>query len=60
MSTWRSLLSALPDMTEEEVWEALQNERSGARRISVMQRLHQRYGTLRLHRERLELMKEAK
>lgn len=38
----------------------LQQERKGAKRVTVLERLHQRYNTLRVARERAELLKEAK
>jgi len=60
MTTWRSMLEALPMMSEQEIAEALADERAGARRLSVMLRLHQRLGTLRLARERREIMQEGK
>jgi len=37
----------------------LNEEREGAARVSMLQRLHQRYNTLRVARERLELLKGA-
>jgi hypothetical protein len=37
----------------------LTEERFGARRVTFLERLHQRYTTLRASRERVELMKEA-
>ena len=37
----------------------LENERATAKRITVLERLHQRYNTLRVARERVELLKEA-
>ena len=40
--------------------ELLTEERTGARRVAVLQRLHQRYNTLRVSRERIELLREAK
>jgi len=46
-------------MTEDEVLEALSAERTGDRRASVLQRLHQRYCMLRQARERVEIMNEA-
>jgi hypothetical protein len=45
--------------TEEEVLALLENERATAKRITVLERLHQRYNTLRVARERVELLKEA-
>ena len=59
-NTWRSLNDRLPTLTEEEVMGMLNNERQTLKRVSVLERLHQRYNTLRVARERLELLKEAK
>lgn len=57
--TWRSLNQKLSSLTEEEVLAALNAERVGERRVSIMQRLHQRYCTLRQSRERIEIMNEG-
>jgi hypothetical protein len=46
-------------MSEEDVLKLLDEERVGAKRISMLERLHQRYNTLRVARERLELLKGA-
>ena len=46
-------------MTEQEVLDALNAERQGAKRASILERLHMRYNTLRVSRERIEIMKEA-
>lgn len=59
-NTWRSLNDRLPTLTEEEVLGMLTNERQTLKRVSVLERLHQRYNTLRVARERLELLREAK
>ena len=59
MLTWRKLNDQLAGMSEREVLGLLESERSGARRITVLERLHQRYTTLRAARERAELLKEA-
>jgi len=59
-NTWRSLNDRLPTLSEEEVLGMLNNERQLLKRVSVLERLHQRYNTLRVARERLELLKEAK
>jgi hypothetical protein len=37
----------------------LNEERAGQRRLTILARLHQRYNTLRVARERIELLKEA-
>lgn len=39
--------------------EMLNEEKNGAKRITILERLHQRYNTLRVARERIELLKEA-
>jgi len=59
-NTWRSLNDRLPTLSEEEVLGMLNNERQSLKRVSMLERLHQRYNTLRVARERLELLKEAK
>ena len=59
-NTWRSLNDRLPTLTEEEVLGMLNNERNTLKRVSVLERMHQRYNTLRVARERLELLREAK
>jgi hypothetical protein len=56
---WRSLNATINDLSEEEVFALLAEERVGERRISMLQRLHQRYTALRTSRERVELLKEA-
>lgn len=47
-------------MTEERVLELLNAELAGSKRISILERLHQRYTALRAMRERLEILKEAR
>jgi len=59
LTTWRSINHTLSSKTEAEVLELLNDERVGQRRITILERLHQRYNTLRVARERIELMKEA-
>jgi hypothetical protein len=56
---WRSLNATINDLSEEQVFALLAEERTGERRISMLQRLHQRYTALRAARERVELLKEA-
>ena len=57
--TWRSLNDQLHAMTEEEVLALLDAERAGARRITFLERLHQRYTVLRSTRERIEILNEG-
>ena len=54
--TWRELNHVLAAKTEDEVLRLLNEERVGTRRIAVLERLHQRYNTLRVSRERVELL----
>lgn len=56
---WRELNAKLNLLSEEQVLQMLNDERQGARRVTVLQRLHQRYTMLRATRERIELLKEA-
>ena len=55
---WRELNEVLTDYTEQQVWDLLEDERKNARRSTVIIRLHQRYTTLRMLRERAELLEE--
>lgn len=58
-NSWRSLNRRLNAMTEDEVKEALVVEMATERRVTVVERLHQRFTALRATRERLELMMEV-
>lgn len=58
-NSWRSLNRRLNAMTEDEVKEALVAEMAGEKRVTVVERLHQRFTALRATRERLELMMEV-
>lgn len=57
---WRKLNKEIALMSEAEVLGLLEQERTGLRRISILERLHQRYTTLRAMRERVELLREAR
>ena len=57
--TWRGLNEGLASKTETEVQELLDYECVTERRASVILRLHQRLNTLRINRERAELLKLA-
>lgn len=57
---WRKLNKELALFSEEQVLDLLTQERAGKRRISILERLHQRYTALRATRERLEILNEAK
>ncbi len=56
---WRELNKKLNMLTEGEVLALLEIERQGAKRVTFLERLHQRYTMLRAARERVELLKEA-
>lgn len=61
MSTnWRQLNKDLGLMTEEQVLALLNEERAGAKRLSILQRLHQRFCILRAARERKVILDEAR
>jgi hypothetical protein len=57
--SWRKLNDILSQLSEDQILTMLNEERTGSRRVSVLQRLHQRYTMLRCARERIELLKEA-
>ena len=56
---WRELNKKLNLLSESEVLELLEAERVGQRRVTFLERLHQRYTALRTARERIELLQEA-
>jgi hypothetical protein len=58
--SWRKLNEVLAGLSEEQVLRMLEDERITHRRLTVLERLHQRYTMLRASRERIELLKEAK
>jgi hypothetical protein len=47
-------------LDEAKVLEMLLAERRSAKRVSVLERLHQRYTALRAARERIEILQEAR
>lgn len=57
--TWRELNHTLGTKTEAEVLGMLNEERAALRRIVVLERLHQRYNSLRVSRERIEILQGA-
>lgn len=59
-TNWRKLNKELALLNEEQVLTLLNQERVGRRRLSILERLHQRYTTLRAARERMEILKEAR
>ena len=57
--TWRELNHKLATYTEAEVKALLDYECANDKRISTIERLHQRYNVLRVSRERIELLSAA-
>jgi hypothetical protein len=58
--TWRKLNAELKTLDEAKVLEMLTHERKSGKRVSVLERLHQRYTALRASRERIEILQEAR
>jgi hypothetical protein len=58
--TWRKFQSELPNYSESDLLALLDEERMKHRRVSMLERIHQRYCNLRANRERLEILKEGK
>ena len=59
MLSWRKLNDMLSTMTEQQVLDLLNAERETGKRVTVLERLHQRYTTLRAARERKEILQGA-
>jgi len=58
--SWRKFQSNLPNYSESELLVLLNEEKLKHRRVSMLERIHQRYCTLRASRERMEILKEGK
>ena len=58
--TWRKLNEELKTFDEDKVLDMLTHERANAKRVVVLERLHQRYTVLRASRERIEILQEAR
>ena len=57
--SWRKFQSELTSYTEADLLALLEEERLKHRRVSMLERIHQRYCTMRTNRERLEILKEG-
>ena len=57
--TWRKLNETMATLTEGEIMAMLEYERTHERRVKMLLRLHQRGNSLRVARERIELLKEG-
>ena len=60
MLTWRKFQSELPNYTEADLLALLDEERLKHRRVTMLERIHQRYCTMRANRERMEILKEGR
>ena len=60
MLTWRKFQSELPNYSEADLLALLEEERNKHRRVSMLERIHQRYCTVRANRERMEILKQGK
>lgn len=54
---WRALNKHLSGMDEDTVKAMLDEEMATEKRVTIVERLHQRYNALRGTRERLELLR---
>ena len=57
--TWRKLNERMATLSEDEIMAMLEYERTHERRVKMLLRLHQRANSLRVARERVELLKEG-
>ena len=57
--TWRKLNERMATLSEDEIMAMLEYERTHERRVKMLLRLHQRANSLRVARERIELLKEG-
>ena len=60
LKNWRVLNAGLPTLREDQVAELLKIELAGAARARMLERLHQRVSSLRVERERAEILASAK
>jgi len=58
--TWRKFQTDLPNYSEADLLALLDEEQTQHRRVTMLERIHQRYCTLRSNRERLEILKFGK
>ena len=56
LKTWRSINHHIHALDESAVKQLLDMEIAGQRRLTVLERIHQRYTMLRAERERREIL----
>ncbi len=60
LESWERLNEVIPEMNEDEVYAALITEKRYSCRKQLLLRLHRRFCTLRMKRERAALMELVK
>lgn len=60
MISWRKFQSELPNYSEADLRALLDEELTQHRRVTMLERIHQRYCTMRTNRERMEILKQGK
>jgi hypothetical protein len=58
--SWRKFQSGMKSYSEAELLALLNEERTQHHRITMLERIHQRYCIVRASRERLEILGENK
>ena len=57
MKSWRKFHQEANEYSEEQLLAMLEEEKLVHKRVKMLERIHQRYCTLRTSRDRLELLK---
>ena len=57
--SWRKRNAKLSLLSEDEVLALLKQEQRGLNRVTILERLHQRYSAMRSSRERIEILRKA-
>ena len=60
LKTWRKFHLEANEYSEEVLLAMLEEEKLVHKRVKMLERIHQRYCTLRTNRERLEVLKFGK
>ena len=58
--TWRKFHQEANEYGEEQLLAMLEEEKTVHKRVKMLERIHQRYCTLRASRERMEILKEGR
>jgi len=57
LKTWRKFHLEANEYSEQQLLDLLEEEKTVHKRVKMLERIHQRYCTLRTNRERIELLK---